>query len=471
MAFAGVLATALLVTSLSCGSNGGGTAKPDGGTFKTEGKGYRFVSNGWIYLHVEGAPYERGFQNGRLVAKEMDSMRRALTRFYYYDSDLRWSHIVESAKSVFAGKVPPELDEEMRGIADGAKAAGVNFPYEEVLALNGLVEITENWWPNVQSGKLPDVDSAMRCSAFVATGKYTSDGKVVMGHNTWSSYMEAQSYNVILDIVPDKGHRMLMQAAPGTIQSGADFFVTDARIMGTETTIGDIEKFDPQGTPEFVRVREAMQYAGNIDEFVSIMKKDNNGGYANSWLLADAVTGEILRYEQGLEHQPVERTKSGYYVGFNSASDPDLRNLETADNQYFNVKTTSGARRVRLEALMKDYKGELDLESAKRVLSDHYDVYLDQEKPGLRTIEGRSDMDDRKFSTGNAYSPSGAVDGKVMDSSEALKMSFQGRWGSSSGLPFDTGTYFQQHPQFDYMRGYLVDRPTEPWTLFNAGMK
>ena len=31
---------------------------------------------------------------------------------------------------------------------------------------------------------------------------------------------------------------MFMQAAPGYIDSFADFFVTDARLIGTETTIG-----------------------------------------------------------------------------------------------------------------------------------------------------------------------------------------------------------------------------------------
>ena len=27
-------------------------------------KGYRYDKNGWIYLHIEGGPFERGFQRG-----------------------------------------------------------------------------------------------------------------------------------------------------------------------------------------------------------------------------------------------------------------------------------------------------------------------------------------------------------------------------------------------------------------------
>jgi len=466
-----LLMGALLLSALSCGSSTqGAKAKPDAGSIERAGKGYRFESNGWIYLHIEGGPYERGFQHGKLMAKEMDSMRKALTHFYYNASDLRWPHVIEAAKQLFAGKLTPEIEEEIRGISEGAKTTGVEIPVAEVLALNGFVEITGYWWPNVKSGKLPDIESTSRCSAFVATGKYTSDGGVVMAHNTWSSYVEAQHFNVMLDIVPENGHRMFMQSAPGLVYSAMDFFVTDARIMGTETTISGIETFDTQGIPEFVRARNAMQYAGTLDEFVSIMRQGNNGSYANSWLLADARSGEIMRFEQGLKEEGLERTKSGYFVGFNGPSDPDLRNLESTNSGYFNIKDSVGARRVRLETLMKDYKGKLDVGSARTIIADHYDVYLKKNKPGVRTVEGRSDLDDRKYSTGNAYSPSGAVDGKVMDSREAMEMSFQGRWGSSSGLAFDAEKYLEKNPQFAYLKGYLLSRPTEPWTCFKAGM-
>ena len=35
------------------------------------GKGYRYNQAGWIVLHVEGDPYERGVQHGRLLAPEI----------------------------------------------------------------------------------------------------------------------------------------------------------------------------------------------------------------------------------------------------------------------------------------------------------------------------------------------------------------------------------------------------------------
>jgi len=103
------------------------------------------------------------------------------------------------------------------------------------------------------------------------------------------------------------------------------------------------------------------------------------------------------------------------------------------------------------------------------ILADHYDVYLEQEKPGSRTIEGRYDMDRFEYWAGRTpYVPKGAVDGKVMDSGMARNLSFWARWGSSSGLTFDASEFLSAHPQYDYLEGYLKDRPTQPWSLFQA---
>ena len=71
--------------------------------------------------------------------------------------------------------------------------------------------------------------------------------------------------------------------------------------MITETTISQFHGFDPNGVPEFVRARKAMQYSNSIDDFARIMKDGNNGGYANDWLIADRNTGEIASLELGPE--------------------------------------------------------------------------------------------------------------------------------------------------------------------------
>ena len=123
----------------------------------------------------------------------------------------------------------------------------------------------------------------------------------MMAHSNWTSYMDGERWNIMFDIVPQTGYRMLMDGFPGVIASDDDFGVNTGGLMITETTMGYFHGWDPNGKAEFVRARKAMQYAGSIDDYVKIMLDGNNGGYANDWLLGDRKTGEIARFELGSE--------------------------------------------------------------------------------------------------------------------------------------------------------------------------
>ena len=46
---------------------------------------------GWIYLHIEGFPEERGFQHGYLLAKEIKESLDILKRKWEYQSAMSWS--------------------------------------------------------------------------------------------------------------------------------------------------------------------------------------------------------------------------------------------------------------------------------------------------------------------------------------------------------------------------------------------
>jgi hypothetical protein len=51
--------------------------------------------------------------------------------------------------------------------------------------------------------------------------------------------------------------------------------------------------YDATKVPEYVRARVASQYATSIDDWVTRLDAQNNGGYANMWLVGDIKTGEI----------------------------------------------------------------------------------------------------------------------------------------------------------------------------------
>jgi hypothetical protein len=284
-----------------------------------------------------------------------------------------------------------------------------------------------------------------------------------------SDYTEATA-NVILDLQPNKGHRILMQATPGWIHSGTDFFITDAGLVGSETTIGNFTGFDEQGVPEFARMRRATQDASSIDQWCEIMQRGNNGGYANAWLVGDARSGEIARLELGLKRVCLEKKRDGYFLGSNIAEDLKILRFETDANEN-DVRISNIARRVRWKKLMAKYAGQIDFKLAKQFEADHYDSYLEKDHAGARSLCGHYELDDQLWGSwpGAPFYPAGTFDAKVVDAKMAKEMSFAARWGSACGRAFDAQKFLDAHPQFDWMKGLLLSRPVEPWTVFRAG--
>jgi hypothetical protein len=426
---------------------------------------------GWIYLHVEGGPHERGFQHGYLLAKEIADCLRAARAHWQHDSSMKWSWLITHTRGFIEPGIDPENRAELRGIADGMNAAGVPTTYDEIVTYNAELELTSYWWPLAEKKLEGGADVVKKpresCSSFIATGRMTRDGGIVLGHNTMGDYIEAVA-NVILDLKPAKGHRLLMQTQPGWIHSGTDFFITDAGLVGSETTIGGFQHFSEKGVPEFVRMRRATQDAGNIDQWCRLMKKGNNGGYANAWLLGDVNSGEIARLELGLKYVGFERTKDGFFIGSNIAEDPHILRLET-DSKDDDIRLSNVARRVRWKQLMKENAGKIDVELAKSMEGDCYDTCLNKENPGSRTLSGHFELETGLMGPGVPFKPSGSFDAKVVDAGMAKAMSFAARWGSADGMAFDAPAFLAAHPQFDWQEGYLKSRPAEPWVDFKAG--
>jgi hypothetical protein len=439
------------------------------------GQAHRHDKAGWIYLHIEGEPRARGFQHGYLLAKEIAEGMRVTAAEWQHESSFDWPWLVRNTQGFIRPAVDPENLAELTGIAEGMQAAGVPTTVDDIITYNASIELTGYWWP--EAAKKLDGSATVitvpheACSSFIATGRMTKDGGVVLAHNTMSDYVLAIA-NVILDIVPAKGHRLLMQAQAGWIHSGTDFFITDAGLVGSETTIGGFHGFTEKGVPEFARMRRATQDAGSIDQWVEIMQQGNNGGYANAWLIGDVNTKEIARLEQGLKHTALERTKDGYYLGSNIAENLRILRLET-DTHDTDIRLSSVARRVRWKQLMRQYAGRIDLELAKTMEGDCYDTCNQTDgKQNGRSLNSRAEYDPQ---LGNPYktpyNPAGTFDAKVVDTTMARKMSFAARWGSADGLAFDAARFLEDHPQFDWMEGVLKSRPSEPWVDFTAGEK
>lgn len=450
--------------------------------FKKTKNGIRYEKNGWIYISIKGKPFERGLAYGTLIRDDMIRVKEILDFIVYNDYGVKWDYFVDICEKYYLDKIKdsfPEFYEEMSGFAKGA-----NMLVKEVIAWNNYFTITESWWANMPEEETIAIKGSIkgnissregggqqeRCSAFIAVGDWTKHGKIVVAHNNFSNFVDGQLAKYIVDLQPEKGNRILMMGFPGWIWSGTDFFVTSAGIIGTETTIGGFINYE-NNMPISCRIRNAMQYGNNLDDYEKMLLDGNSGDYANSWLFGDINNNEIMRIELGLRFHNTERTKNGYFIGFNAPYDPRIRNLECVNTGFDDLRRHQGARKVRLDDLILTNKGKLDSEIAKNIIADHYDVYLNKENPCSRTCCAHYDLDAREYmsdpSRPKPFHPRGALDGNVCDSEMAKNMSFLLRWGNSCGIPFDKNNFCDKNKVWEHYRDYLDDRPQQPWTIFS----
>ncbi len=404
-------------------------------------KGCRYNIQGWIYLHIEGDPYERGGQHGYLLASEIVDMLnrwsntihnyklvKPLTKHfsesrYHKVSEAWWDFCTKQCHKMYWDKFPEEYQQEIEGIAAGVNARGGRIHgrdvnYKDILAMNEMYEFMskltrmpkgfhplrtffhqlEKIEPKTSDIKESDfidnflqTKSADHCNGFIATGDATTDGQIVFSHSTicgggnwWWTYYISLRWNVILDVQPTKGNRVIMPSSPGLIWSDEDYYQNDNGIVLLETT-NDQGLFDNKGLPLSVRARSAMQYGNSIDDVIYHLRYRNDGSMNAVWLIGDDKTGEIARFELGYKAHATWRTYDGFYWSANNPFDTKVRiekfypkkylkgllyklvNIHTLE--YQTIRYLPAPRDIKYEELGEKYYGQIDIDAVKEIMS------------------------------------------------------------------------------------------------------
>src|SRR5438309_7541371 len=164
------------IVSLSCIAASSSAANPPAelqGAFRVPEK------NGWTYVHLQGTPHQIGFQNGYLLAPEIDDMLKVVILEAQHDYKKDWAFFRDAAQNMMWPHIEQEYREELQGIADGAAAHGVKIDVWDVVGVNAETEWS---YYNKEYDKRHGVKTAAlsvpeHCSAFVATGSYTKSGQ------------------------------------------------------------------------------------------------------------------------------------------------------------------------------------------------------------------------------------------------------------------------------------------------------
>lgn len=428
------------------------------------GDGYRYPQAGWVVLHIEGEPYTRGYQHGKLLAKEIAAYIRMLgsERSVKAPAD-GWKSAKQLANTLFLRKIDREYLEEMKGIAEGASDAGATFDERDIDLLD---IVTLNTWMEIESldtalgtmptgledkvfprpglprAPAPRPKKQDHCSAFIATTPATADGKIVFGHITMAGLTAGPFVNVWIDIVPKKGRRFVMQAFPGGVWSSQDYYINDAGILLCETTISQTP-FDATGMSLCSRTRKAIQYGESIDAVVKSLTEKNNGLYSNEWLIGDLKTNEIAMFELGTKatklwrsskNEWFENTK-GFYWGNNNAKDPAVRAEAAQADPDEKQEPADWEADERDRAWLKFYKanaGKIDGAAAKKAL------------------------------TNEVLAPRTALDAKYATADTAKKLTTHAMYGPPHGKAWEpTDEQKRDHPE-------IITLKPHPWTVLGT---
>jgi hypothetical protein len=234
-------------------------------SYSPDGKGYlTYIGGGKKLLHVEGTPWQMGYQHGYLLASGVAEMassetfKQIILGFVGLDVDeardlledyitkgvvkdlLGWlissstidalfntlddilDILIEIIKIILTfndNYVPSEFLSEMQGIAAGARARGYNVEYEQILLLNmGFDAILSFVYP-VVTPLLPILEllGFHMCDGFVARAGATTDGRTIMGRNFMFNPVGFKDHGLLIEQKPNSGYEFVSVAAPAFV--------------------------------------------------------------------------------------------------------------------------------------------------------------------------------------------------------------------------------------------------------------
>ncbi len=366
-------------------------------TVRWYGPAFRYDDRGWINVHIEGDPYERGYQLGNLLFEEIIAYLMKLAhQENLNDPKAGWEQLRFTTQAFLLNGYAHEYQLEMKGTADGAANAGAKVfdrkpDLLDIAVLNSIIDLGQMkrallYNHNATSGmnffktedELKVKPEYHKCSAFAATGSATRDGRAILTQMfMWNGYTGVH-WNIILDVKPTKGHRFVFQTFPGGIHSGADFYISRSGLVIGETTVLQTP-FNPKGSPQSNRIRKAVQYADTIDQWIEMMTNHNNGLYTNEWPFADIKSDEVGIFLLGTFKHRLWRSKRAEFIGGlknfywcnNNNKDPEVRKeyLTNPDNAPFDLTFRPYNRDIAFQKYYTQYYGKIDPDNATRLMA------------------------------------------------------------------------------------------------------
>lgn len=306
-------------------------------------------------VEVEGEPYARGRQYGRLAG---DRVARCIEiyKLAFLEKQVEWPQAREIARA-FMPRIEgydTSMAQEIQGIA-----AGAEVPVEDIVAINARTELLYGKH-HVPGRDRPDDDG---CTGAIALPEATASGHMLHGQN-WDWRDECADCAIVLHIVPESGPRILTFVEAGMMARAG---MNSAGVAITGNFLECERDARRQGVPAPLIRRHVLMSATLGDAVLTVMNAPR--AFSNNLMISQA-GGEAVNLETTPDEVFWMLPENGLLVHANHfvtqaarAKVRDTGLLTHGDSLY---------RDRRVRACLERAHGRIDLETFKEAFQDRY---------------------------------------------------------------------------------------------------
>jgi predicted choloylglycine hydrolase len=366
---------------------------------KNYGKGFTEINkNGLKLLHLKGTAYERGYQRGMLqddLEYVTTSNITELMVWFGGDNPQAGLKIMLDAKKKMEPFVPYQFQQEIKGMADALAAKGSSVDYDDIMlhmisADLSMMNLKHNLNHSPKRDAFPKLS---RCSSFSAWGSATKDGSLIVAGNAdyYDTKKELENRYIAVVDPADGGY--------GYVGALWDVFFVASGINEAGIAInGHLVSSDSEslfGVSAELLLGLILQHADSIEDAVEILT-----AYPRTCGIiihvADAKTkrSAIIEYTAddiavrfAEPHEDILWTTNHFncypgwqgYSGLNMtptyderAGLEDISSIEKWQMSLEKIGRGNAGRYGRYQELLNKYHGKIDIDIAKKIISDRY---------------------------------------------------------------------------------------------------
>ncbi|MFC1903596.1 C45 family autoproteolytic acyltransferase/hydrolase [Chloroflexota bacterium] len=304
-------------------------------------------------ISVKGKPFECGRQHGS-QAREL--IRKNVDLYFHLWGDM-WGakrpEIIEKCHNFIPviGEYDADILEELQGIAKGT-----DLSLEEIIALNARYELL--WGERVTRQFRPG-----GCTSMAALPGVTKDGHTIAGQN-WDTGPVHFDYVIILEVEQEGKPKVFLSTEAGLI--GLKGMNSAGLGLCANCLVSNLDRFEP-GVPFFIMIRKALNAENFTRSMQAILTAKTNvsGNVLMAHQDGEAIDFEVTPEDVGIVHDEEGiLTHSNHFLAFTNRADFKDLFKRFAPSTLF--------RYHRARRLLELDKGSIDIDSFKRVFSDHF---------------------------------------------------------------------------------------------------